>query len=158
MNQKMLQTFANSFIFIENSFIFNFVIFQRKKSCFHESRCTDGLHKNKDFPFQNCNFNTKITCSSFSVSRWLHIYSKWNEKWSLFMKNQVSSKMFHSIWSDVFFWKTDDFHEKHRFWMNVGRREAANLGTCTLWKIRATSVDLWKSIGSGYTKYCTTKN
>ena len=40
--------------------------------------------------------------------------------------------MLESLKNDVFFWKIDDLHEKYRFWMNVGRREAANLGTCLL--------------------------
>ena len=52
-----------------------------------------------------------------------------HEKLMSFVKNAWLDK------KDVFFWKIDDLHEKYRFWMNVGRREAANLGTCTLWKI-----------------------
>ena len=74
-------------VHFHRKFIEKFVIFQRKNHIFTNPRVRTVSTKIIDFLFPNSNFTTKSTFSSFSVYRWLHIYSKWNEKWSLFIKN-----------------------------------------------------------------------
>ena len=74
-------------VHFHRKFIEKFVIFQRKNHIFTNPRLRTVYTKIIDFPFPNSNFTTKSTFSSFSVYRWLHIYSKWNEKLQMFMKN-----------------------------------------------------------------------